>query len=53
MKIKNLISAIYISLLPSLALAGGHSGLGGTGTGIVVDIKTMEGTSGVLVQQTT
>ena len=39
--------------MPSLALAGGHSGLGGNGTGVVVDLKTMEGKSGVLVHQTT
>ena len=39
--------------MPSLALAGGHSGLGGNGTGVVVAIKTMEGKSGVLVHQTT
>ena len=52
-KLKNVVSAISISLLPSLALAGGHSGLGGKGTGTVVELKTMEGKSGVLVRQTT
>ena len=40
-------------LMPSLAICGGHTGLGGTGTAVVVDTKKMEGVSGVLIQQTT
>ena len=48
-----IVIAFVVLLMPSLALAGGHSGLGGNGTGVVVDLKTMEGKSGVLVHQTT
>ena len=50
---RKIVIAFAVLLMPSLALAGGHSGLGGNGTGVVVDIKTMEGKSGVLVHQTT
>jgi len=50
---KKIVIACAALLMPSLALAGGHSALGGTGTGVVVDMKTMEGKSGVLVHQTT
>jgi hypothetical protein len=50
MKMKNLVSAIIVGLLPSLATAGGHSGFGGHGTQVVVDSHAMEGTSGVLVR---
>ena len=35
--------------MPTLVLAGGHSSLGGTGTGITVDNEVMEGKTGVLV----
>ena len=47
---KNLVSAIIVGLLPSLATAGGHSGFGGHGTQVVVDSHAMEGTSGALVR---
>ena len=50
MKMKNLVSAIIVGLLPSLATAGGHSGFGGHGTQVVVDSHAMEGTSGALVR---
>ena len=50
---RKLLIAFVAIIMPSLALSGGHSGLGGTGTGVVVDMKTMEGKSGVLVHQTT
>ena len=50
---RKIVIAFVVLLMPSLALAGGHSGLGGNGTGVVVDLKTMEGKSGVLVHQTT
>ena len=50
MKMKNLVSAIIVGLLPSLTTAGGHSGFGGHGTQVVVDSHAMEGTSGALVR---
>ena len=45
---KKIIAAIIFVLAPSVSLAGGHSALGGSGTGVRVDLKTIEGTSGTL-----
>ena len=37
MNMRKILIAFAVLLMPSLAQAGGHSGLGGTGTGITVD----------------
>ena len=50
---KKLIATIMFVLAPAVSLAGGHSALGGTGTGVRIDLKTIEGTSGNHVQATT
>ena len=50
---KKLITTIMFVLAPAVSLAGGHSALGGTGTGVRIDLKTIEGTSGNHVQATT
>ena len=50
---KKIISTILLSLAPFVAFAGGHSALGGSGTGVRTDLKTIEGTSGTHVQVTT
>ena len=50
---KNIISTVALLLLPLTAFAGGHSGLGGHGTGITVDSKVIEGKTGILVQNMT
>jgi len=50
---KKMLTGSILALMPTLALAGGHSGLGGTGTGITVDNEVMEGKTGVLVKNTT
>ena len=50
---KRIISTILLSLAPFVAFAGGHSALGGSGTGVRTDLKTIEGTSGTHVQVTT
>ena len=50
---KKMLAASTLALMPTLALAGGHSGLGGTGTGITVDNQVMEGKTGFLVKNTT
>ena len=50
---KIIISTILLSLAPFVAFAGGHSALGGSGTGVRTDLKTIEGTSGTHVQVTT
>jgi hypothetical protein len=50
---KKLIATIIFVLAPAVTLAGGHSALGGTGTGVRIDLKTIEGTSGNHVQATT
>ena len=50
---KKLIATIIFVLAPAVSLAGGHSALGGTGTGVRIDLKTIEGTSGNHVQATT
>ena len=52
-KMKKIIAAIIFVLAPAVSLAGGHSALGGSGTGVRVDLKTIEGTSGTHVQITT
>ena len=43
---KNFIAATLLVLAPFVAFAGGHSALGGSGTGVRIDLKTIEGTSG-------
>ena len=50
---KQLIISAMIAFIPLLGFAGGHSGFGGTGTGITIDNEVMEGKSGVLVENTT
>ena len=50
---KRIISTILLSLAPFVAFAGGHSALGGSGTGVRTDLKTIEGTSGTHIQVTT
>ena len=50
---RKMLAGSILALMPTLALAGGHSGLGGTGTGITVDNEVMEGKTGVLVKNTT
>jgi len=50
---KNIILTVTILLLPAIAFAGGHSGLGGHGTGIRVDSKVFEGKTGTIVQNST
>ena len=50
---KNIILVAAVSLLPATAFAGGHSGLGGHGTGITVDNKVIEGKTGTIVQNST
>ena len=50
---KQLIISAMIAFIPLLGFAGGHSGFGGTGTGITIDNEVMEGKSGVLVKNTT
>ena len=50
---KKLLAASLLALAPTISLAGGHSGLGGHGTGMTMNVETMQGTSGALVMQTT
>ena len=50
---KKIFSTILLSLAPFVAFAGGHSALGGSGTGVRTDLKTIEGTSGTHIQVTT
>jgi hypothetical protein len=50
---KKLLVASLLALVPTISLAGGHSGLGGHGTGMTMNVETMQGTSGALVMQTT
>ena len=50
---KKIIAATLLVLSPFVALAGGHSALGGSGTGVRIDLKTIEGISGTHVQVTT
>ena len=47
---RKFLTGSILALMPTLVLAGGHSGLGGTGTGITVDNEVMEGKTGVLVK---
>ena len=50
---KSIIVATLLVFAPFVAFAGGHSALGGSGTGVRIDAKTIEGTSGTHVQITT
>lgn len=50
---KRLILSAIIAIMPVYSFAGGHSGFGGTGTGITIDNEVLEGKSGVLVKNTT
>ena len=47
---RKMLAGSILALMRTLALAGGHSGLGGTGTGITVDNEVMEGKTGFLVK---
>ena len=48
-----LIAATIISITPAVAFSGGHSAHSGQGTGVTVDTKTIEASSGMHFQQTT
>ena len=48
-----LIAATIMSMAPAVAFAGGHSAFSGHGTGVTVDTKTIEASSGMHFQQTT
>ena len=50
---KKIIAAAVLVFAPFVAFAGGHSALSGSGTGIRIDVKSIEGTSGNHVQVTT
>ena len=50
---KKIISALVLVFAPFFAFAGGHSALSASGTGVRIDLKTIEGTSGNHVQATT
>ena len=50
---KEIMIATLLVFAPFVAFAGGHSALGGSGTGVRIDLKTIEGTSGTHVQVTT
>ena len=50
---KKIIAALIFVLAPAVSFAGGHSALGGSGTGVRINLKTIEGTSGTHVQITT
>ena len=47
---KKIFAIAALALAPSLSFAGGHSSLGGHGTGKIIDSHAMEGKSGVLVR---
>ena len=50
---KSIIVTILLAFAPFVAFAGGHSNLSASGTGVRIDLKTIEGTSGNHVQATT
>ena len=50
---KNIFATMTLLLFPFIAFAGGHSELGGHGTGIIADTKVFEGKTGMLVQNMT
>ena len=50
---KCFILSALITITPLLGFAGGHSGFGGTGTGITTESEVIEGKSGTLVKNTT
>ena len=50
---KKFITVIFLVFVPFDAFAGGHSNLSASGTGVRIDLKTIEGTSGNHVQATT
>ena len=50
---KSIIAATLLVFAPFVAFAGGHSSLSASGTGVRIDLKTIEGTSGNHVQATT
>ena len=50
---KKIIAATLLFFAPGVAFDGGHSALGGSGTGVRIDLKSIEGTSGTHVQVTT
>ena len=50
---KKIVIAAVLIVAPFVAFAGGHSALSASGTGVRIDLKTIEGTSGNHVQATT
>ena len=50
---RKILTASTLALMPTLALASGHSGLGGIGTVVTVDNEVIEVKTGVLVKNTT
>lgn len=50
---KNIFATMTLLLFPIIAFAGGHSELGGHGTGIIEDTKVFKGKTGTLVQNMT
>ena len=50
---KKIVIAALLVFAPFIAFAGGHSALGASGTGVRIDLKSIEGTSGNHVQATT
>jgi hypothetical protein len=50
---KKIIAATLLVVSPFVAFAGGHSALNASGTGVRIDRKTIEGTSGNHFQATT
>ena len=50
---RKILTASTLTIMPTKALASGHSGLGGTGTVVTVDNEVIEVKTGVLVKNTT
>ena len=50
--LKHLILTIFSASVPNFALAGGHSDFGGHGTSVITGSNIMEGSTGVLLSQT-
>jgi len=50
--LKHLALAISVAATPNLTLAGGHSKFSGQGTSVITGSNVMEGSTGVLLSQT-